>query len=74
MYIMPEKLLNFREDKNTFKRRKYKYRINEAIVRYKGFKKLKIHWYQYIYVLKTTNSWTYTSKNIKIKAKDKEII
>lgn len=52
MYIMPEKLLNFREDKNTFKRRKYKYRINEAKVRLYGFRKLKIKPLQYIYVLK----------------------
>ena len=72
MYIMPEKLLNFREDKNTFKRRKYKYRINEAIVRYKGFKKLKIHWYQYIYVLKPLIVGLIPQRILKLKQRTKK--
>ncbi len=28
MYVLPDKLYNIREDKNTYSRRKYKYRIN----------------------------------------------
>lgn len=35
-------LYYIRRDENTFKRRKYRYRINEAIVKYEGFKKLKL--------------------------------
>lgn len=33
-------LYYIRQDENTFKRRKYRYRINEAIVKYEGFKLL----------------------------------
>ncbi len=37
---LKEALYYFREDKNTLKRRKYKYRIDEAKVRFSGFKSL----------------------------------
>ncbi len=37
---LPEHLYYFCEDKNTLKRRKYRYRIDEAKVRYQGFKRL----------------------------------
>lgn len=37
---LPEFLYYFCEDKNTLSRRKYRYRIDEARVRFKGFKKL----------------------------------
>lgn len=37
---LPEFLYYFCEDKNTLGRRKYRYRIDEAKVRYKGFKQL----------------------------------
>ena len=37
---LPEFLYYFCEDKNTLKRRKYRYRIDEAKVRFKGFKRL----------------------------------
>ena len=37
---LPEKLYYFCEDKNTLGRRKYRYRIDEAKVRYRGFKLL----------------------------------
>ena len=37
---IPEFLYYFCEDKKTLRRRKYRYRIDEAKVRYKGFKKL----------------------------------
>lgn len=39
---LSEPLYCFCEDKSARKRRKYRYRINEAIVRYKGFKILKL--------------------------------
>lgn len=39
-YNIQEGLYFIREDKNAYTRRKYKYRVHEAIVRYKGFKAL----------------------------------
>lgn len=47
-----EYLFRFREDKNTFKRRKYRYRINEARVRIYGFRLLKLFPKGMIYVMK----------------------
>ena len=47
-----EKLFKFREDRNSLKRRKYKYRINEAKVRFYGFKLLKLYPKGIIYVIK----------------------
>lgn len=52
MYTLQEKVFNFREDINSLKRRKYKFRINEAKVRYYGFKKLKLLPKGFIYVVK----------------------
>ena len=52
MYTVQEKLFNFRQDQNTYKRRKFKYRINEAKVRYHGFKLLQLFPKGFIYVLK----------------------
>lgn len=39
-YNIQKKLFKYREDENAYKKRTYKNRINEAIVRYKGFKQL----------------------------------
>lgn len=39
-YNLQTELYCFREDKNAYKRRAYKYRLDEAKVRYKGFKSL----------------------------------
>lgn len=52
IYTIQEKLFNYREDKKTQKRRKYKYRINEAKVRYYGFKLLKLYPKGIIFVVK----------------------
>lgn len=49
---MEDFLLNYREDDSTFKRRAYKYRLDEAKVRYDGFKKLKLMPIGLLYVLK----------------------
>lgn len=49
---LQEKLFRFREDKNALKRRKYRYRINEARVRFYGFKLLKLYPKGIIYVIK----------------------
>lgn len=52
MYNLQEFLYNFREDKNAIKRRKYKYKIDEALIRYKGFKKLGLMPQGLIYTIK----------------------
>lgn len=39
-YNIQDALYYIREDKNAYSRRKYKYRVQEAVVRYKGFKSL----------------------------------
>lgn len=41
-----------REDKALYHRRKYSHKLNEAIVRYQGFKKLELFPLGYIYVIK----------------------
>ncbi len=41
-----------REDRNALKRRKYRYRLIEARIRYKGYKLLKLPWASYLYVLR----------------------
>lgn len=51
-YNLQKVIYQFREDKNTFKRRKYKFRIDEAKVRYKGFKSLGLLPKGYIYIVK----------------------
>lgn len=45
-------LYKMRDDRNATKRRKYRYRINEAYVRYLGVKMLKLKKLNYIYILR----------------------
>lgn len=45
-------LYKMRDDQNAINRRKFKYRINEAYVKYIGFKMLNIEWPYYFYILK----------------------
>lgn len=52
IYTIQEKLFKYRENDETFKRRKYRYRINEAKVRFYGFKILKLYPIGILYVLK----------------------
>ena len=49
---LQEKLFKFREDSKSFKRRKHRYRINEARIRFHGFKLLKLYPKGIIYVIK----------------------
>jgi glycosyltransferase involved in cell wall biosynthesis len=49
---LSECLYYFCEDKNTYKRRKYRYRIDEARVRLKGFRKLRLMPRGIFYVIK----------------------
>ena len=51
-YNMQEKLFSYREDRNAYQKRKYRYRLNESRVRYKGFRKLGIFWGNIRYVIK----------------------
>lgn len=41
-YNIPKALLQYREDRDAYGRRKYRYRIHEAFVRWKGFRELGI--------------------------------
>jgi len=41
-YNIQENLYICREDRNAYGRRKYKYRIDEALIKYKGFKAMKL--------------------------------
>ena len=50
-YNLPEVLYKMRDDRNAVKRRKFKYRINEAYVRYLAVKRLNLKKRNLIYVL-----------------------
>lgn len=50
-YNLQENLLKYREDRESYKKRRYCYRVREAKVRYEGFKKLgilKLHTAPYV--------------------------
>lgn len=51
-YNLQKELFDYREDNNAYKRRTYKRRIEEAMVRRKGFKHLGLLPAGYVYVLK----------------------
>lgn len=51
-YNLQEFLYQFREDNDAFKRRAYKYRLDEVQVRYKGFKALGLMPRGFLYVIK----------------------
>lgn len=51
-YNIPEYLYMMRDDRNATNRRKYRFRINEARVRIKAIKVLKLSFWNYIYVLR----------------------
>ena len=52
MYVIQENLYYYREDKNCYSKRKYRYRICEFVVRLKGFYKLKLYPKAILYVIK----------------------
>ncbi|WP_221399885.1 glycosyltransferase family 2 protein [Clostridium perfringens] len=49
---LQKRLYLFREGKDDFKRKKLNVRFNEAIVRFRGYRKMNINIYLYIYILK----------------------
>ncbi|MCE7792508.1 glycosyltransferase [Salipaludibacillus sp. CUR1] len=52
-YNIPEPLYDVRDDRGAIARRKYIYRLNEAYVRFTGYKRLKLPFKSYPYVLRT---------------------
>jgi glycosyltransferase EpsE len=51
-YNLSDVLYKVREDKNTYSRRKYKYRLQEVFMRYKGYCAMKLPFWFYIYMFK----------------------
>lgn len=51
-YTLQDEVFSFRENSQSFKRRKYKYRINEYLVKFDNFKKMKKLPKYYIFCLK----------------------
>lgn len=51
-YIMPDILINYRMNKDGYKKKKFRYRILESKVKWVYFRKLNIKFYKYIYCLK----------------------
>lgn len=51
-YNLQENLFFYREDKTSYKKRKFKYRIDEMVVRYKGFRMLGLFPKGYPYIIK----------------------
>jgi len=51
-YNLQEVLYEVRDDRNAIKRRKFKYRINEAYVRFQGYKQLNLKKSSYLYALR----------------------
>jgi glycosyltransferase EpsE len=51
-YNMKEPLFSYYESRSAYRKRKYKFRIDEAIVRYKGFRSLNLLPFGILYVVK----------------------
>lgn len=72
MYNFQEPLLDYREDSNSAKKKKYKYRFNEVYVRYNGFKELNLlNIKNMIYVVKPLIAGLIPQKVIKFFQKKK---
>ena len=51
-YVLDKKLYYFKEDSESYKRKKFKYRIDEMRIRWNGYKAMDVEVWNYIYVLK----------------------
>ena len=51
-YVLENPLYKMRDDRNAFRRRKYRYRINEARVSASAVKKLRLPFYQYVWLFR----------------------
>lgn len=49
---LPEPLYKMRDDENAYKRRKFRYALNEAYVRFSGYRMLKLPLRSYLYTLR----------------------
>ena len=49
---LDKKLYYFKEDSESYKRKKFKYRIDEMRIRWNGYKAMDVEVWNYIYVLK----------------------
>lgn len=57
-YNIQEELFMYREGKDAYKKRKFKYRLNEARIRYRNFKSMKLLWPKgWIYVVRPIVGW-----------------
>lgn len=72
IYNFQEPIFNYREDANGAKKKKYKYRFNEAKVRMYGFRKLGLMPIGYIYVVKPFIAGLIPQKFIKLFQKKKD--
>ena len=52
VYNLPDALYSMRDDRNAYKRRKYKYRVNEAKVSVSAVRKLKLSPVYYVFALR----------------------
>jgi glycosyltransferase EpsE len=72
-YNIQENLFKFRENQEAYKRRKYKYRLDEAKVRYKGFKQLGLLPRGLLYTMKPLIVGLIPQKMLAILRKEKTI-
>lgn len=49
---LPESLYKMRDDENAYRRRKFKYALNEAYIRFTGYRMLKLPLRSYVYVFR----------------------
>ncbi|MBQ6078716.1 MAG: glycosyltransferase [Muribaculaceae bacterium] len=52
LYMLNEPLYKMRDDKNAYKRRTFKNRLNEAYVRHIGYKMIHLPWYVQVFALR----------------------
>ncbi len=64
-YNLQETLLYYREDQSSYKKRKYRYRLNECYVRYQGFRRMGIQNGNLKYVIKPLVAGMIPSKLIQ---------
>lgn len=70
-YIMDDILLKYRMDKDGYKKKKYKYRIIEAKVKFIYFKKMKVKIHYYVFVFKPLIAGIIPNSLIKLYQKKK---
>lgn len=64
-YIMEEELIKYRQDTNAYTKKNYRSRVIEYEIRKTFFKKLKLPWYRFIYIIKPLLVGLIPKKNLK---------